>query len=159
MCYWRTRSPLSQFKHGSVDPLGYPFIRHWRAEPGSRCGAVLTMVAQGWLHHEEPTAEQVKALPGWTLLEFGSSGCGICARAQPEIQHALHEYSWIQHLKVQDGPGRRLGRSFKVKLWPTLVLLSDGLEVGRVVRPANRQEVADLLERAGGGGHDPDGDP
>jgi thioredoxin 1 len=104
------------------------------------------MGTQGSLHYEEPTAEQVAALPGWTLLEFGYSGCGICARAQPEIQHALHAYSWIQHLKVQDGPGRRLGRSFGVKLWPTLVLLSEGLEVGRLVRPANRQVVADLLQ-------------
>jgi len=37
---------------------------------------------------------------------------------------------------VEDGPGRPLGRSYRVKLWPTLVFLQDGREVSRLVRPA-----------------------
>ena len=34
----------------------------------------------------------------------------------------------VRHLKVEDGPGKPLGRSFRVKLWPTLVFLRDGRE-------------------------------
>jgi thioredoxin 1 len=48
----------------------------------------------------------------------------------------------LRHLKVEDGPGRPLGRSYRVRLWPTLVLLRDGQEVARLVRPT---QAADIL--------------
>jgi thioredoxin 1 len=47
--------------------------------------------------------------------------------------------------KVEDGPGRPLGRSFKVKLWPTLIFLRDGAEVARVVRPTEVRAVVEGL--------------
>jgi thioredoxin 1 len=50
-----------------------------------------------------------------------------------------------QHLKIEDGPGRALGRHYRVKLWPTLVVLRDGQEVGRLVRPAAVQDVLTAL--------------
>ena len=52
----------------------------------------------------------------------------------------------MRHLKVADASGRRLGRSFGVKLWPTLVLLADGKEVARLVRPQAAGEIEDALE-------------
>jgi len=42
----------------------------------------------------------------------------------------------VRHIKIADASGRRLGRSFGVKLWPTLVFLRDGKESARLVRPA-----------------------
>lgn len=54
----------------------------------------------------------------------------------------------MQHIKVEDGPGRKLGRSFKVKLWPTVVFVKGGQELARVVRPADDAEVREALERA-----------
>jgi thioredoxin 1 len=42
----------------------------------------------------------------------------------------------VRHIRVEDGRGRPLGRSFRVKLWPTLVFLKDGKEVARLVRPS-----------------------
>lgn len=95
----------------------------------------------------EPTVEQVAALPGWSLIEFGSAWCGICARAQPDIREGLQRHPGVRHLKVEDGRGRPLGRRFGVKLWPTLVLLRDGQEVARTVRPPNLEAVTSLLER------------
>jgi thioredoxin 1 len=53
-------------------------------------------------------------------------------------------------LKIEDGRGRPLGRSFGIKLWPTLVMLQDGREVARVVRPGSAREIADALARLGG---------
>jgi len=44
--------------------------------------------------------------------------------------------------KVEDGRGRPLGRSFGIKLWPTLVFLRDGQERARVVRPDRTDEIA-----------------
>jgi len=46
---------------------------------------------------------------------------------------------------VEDGPGRPLGRSFRVKLWPTLVFLKDGRELARVTRPANLDELRNAM--------------
>jgi thioredoxin 1 len=41
-----------------------------------------------------------------------------------------------------------LGRSYRVKLWPTLVLLRDGQEVGRLVRPAAAQDIESAMSKA-----------
>lgn len=82
-----------------------------------------------------PEREKLDAEPGWLLLEFGTDWCGHCRAAQPAIAEALAACPQIRHLKIEDGPGRRLGRSYRVKLWPTLILLHDGLEQARVVRP------------------------
>jgi thioredoxin 1 len=53
----------------------------------------------------------------------------------------------VRHIKVHDASGRRLGRSFRVKLWPTLVFLRDGHEVARVVRPAESAPITEALDQ------------
>lgn len=93
----------------------------------------------------EPKRAEVDALQGATLLEFGSPWCGYCHRAQPLIAEALAAHPEVQHIKVADASGKRLGRSFKVKLWPTLVFLKDGAEVATLVRPAGAEEIEHAL--------------
>lgn len=88
-----------------------------------------------------PTRAEVDALAGATVLEFGTDWCGYCQGAQPFIEQSLARVGEVRHLKIEDGPGRPLGRSFKVKLWPTLIFLRDGAEVARVVRPADARSV------------------
>jgi thioredoxin 1 len=95
----------------------------------------------------EPKREEVDALPGATVLEFGSPWCGWCRRAQPLIEEALAAHPQVRHIKVADASGRRLGRSFVVKLWPTLVFLTDGKEVARSVRPAGTEEIRQGLAK------------
>ena len=95
----------------------------------------------------EPKREAVDALPGPTLLEFGSPWCGWCRCAQPLIAEALGAHPAVRHLKIADASGRRLGRSFRVKLWPTLVFLRDGKELARLVRPDAAAEIRAALER------------
>lgn len=92
----------------------------------------------------EPTREEVDGWRGRTLLEFGASWCPICQRARPHIDAAL-EQAELRHVRVEDGRGRPLGRTFQVKLWPTLVLLEDGREIGRVVRPTDGTAIRQLL--------------
>lgn len=102
---------------------------------------------------QEPSRADVDALPGATVLEFGANWCGICQAAQPAIGDALAAHAAgapLRHLKIEDGRGRPLGRSFGIKLWPTLVMLQDGREVARVVRPRSAGEVADALGQLGG---------
>jgi thioredoxin 1 len=95
----------------------------------------------------EPRRAELEALPGPTLLEFGSPWCGHCRRAQPLIAQAFAEHPGVRHIKVADASGRRLGRSFDVKLWPTLVFLKDGKEAARVVRPVDLGEITQGLAR------------
>ncbi len=96
----------------------------------------------------EPTRDEVDALPGPTLLEFGASWCGYCLGARPLISEVLRELPHVRHVAIEDGKGKRLGRTFTVKLWPTLVLVRDGHEVARVVRPRTAREIDELFARA-----------
>jgi thioredoxin 1 len=93
----------------------------------------------------EPARAEVDAMPGTTLLEFGAPWCGFCMRAQPLVEAALLKRPDIRHVKIEDGPGRPLGRSFRVKLWPTLVLLREGEELARSVRPNHAPELGTLF--------------
>lgn len=83
----------------------------------------------------EPTRAEIDATAGPLVLEFGTGWCGFCQAAQPHIEAALAEFPGVAHRKVEDGPGRPLGRSFRVKLWPTLVFLKDGKAVSQISRP------------------------
>jgi len=95
---------------------------------------------------DAPERSEIDALPGFVLLEFGVDWCPHCQGAQPVIEAALQAHANLPHIKVEDGAGRRLGRSFRVKQWPTLILMRDGQELGRVVRPTAVGEVGELLE-------------
>ncbi len=95
----------------------------------------------------EPSRADVDAMAGATLLEFGTSWCGWCRGAQPLIAQALAQFPAVRHVKVEDGSGRPLGRSFQVKLWPTLVFLRDGREIERLVRPGSSEGISSALRR------------
>ncbi|MDB5934885.1 MAG: thiol reductase thioredoxin [Massilia sp.] len=96
----------------------------------------------------QPERAAIDALPGTVALDFGTDWCGYCKAAAPAIAAALAEQPAARHIKVEDGSGRKLGRSFKVKLWPTVVILKDGKELARVVRPADSAEVRAALAAA-----------
>ena len=95
----------------------------------------------------EPARAEIDALQGPALLEFGSPWCGWCRRAQPLITDALATHPGVRHIKVADASGKPLGRSFGVKLWPTLVFLRDGKETARLVRPHGAGAIREALAR------------
>ena len=95
---------------------------------------------------QEPTREEIDALIEPTVLEFGASWCGFCKAAQPDIGAVLARHPEVSHVKIEDGKGKPLGRSFRVKLWPTLVFLRDGEEVARLVRPIGSGPILDALD-------------
>jgi thioredoxin 1 len=100
---------------------------------------------------EEITRAEVDALAGPTVVEFGTNWCGYCQGAQPAIASAFEAHPGVRHLKIEDGPGRPLGRSYRVKLWPTLVFLRDGREIARLVRPTSADDVRDALAQVARG--------
>ena len=80
---------------------------------------------------------------------------GAAIARQSTIKSELSHFPNIRHIKIEDGKGRRLGRSFQVKLWPTLILMKDGIEVKRLVREIDAGELKSGLalisaQQAGG---------
>lgn len=92
-------------------------------------------------------AKELEATQGPLVLDFGTEWCGHCRRARPLVESVLTEYPSIAHIRIEDGPGRRLGRSFRVKLWPTLIFLRDGKELERLVRPDDPAALRRALVR------------
>lgn len=91
-----------------------------------------------------PTREELDARSGLTLVEFGSVNCPHCQRIQPFLAEWLSAYPEVTHIAIEDGKGQRLGRTFRVKLWPSLILLRDGEILGEVVRPTHTDELSAL---------------
>lgn len=100
----------------------------------------------GPYQEQAPTRAEVDALSGVSVLEFGTDWCGFCQAAQPLIASAMAAFPQVRHLKFEDGSGRPLGRSFRVKLWPTLIFFRDGAELARLVRPQSSAAISRALE-------------
>ncbi len=105
------------------------------------------MGVEGQEEGRELTRAEVDRWPGPVVLEFGAEWCGYCAALRPHLAALLAERPGVRHVRVEDGKGKPLGRSYRVKLWPTLVFLRDGLVVRQAVRPsvAEAREGLDAL--------------
>jgi thioredoxin len=94
---------------------------------------------------QAPSRDDIDRGQGLVLLEFGTDWCPICRALAPHVSRLLEQHPEVRHVKVEDGPGRKLGRSFRVKFWPNLVLLRDGAVVRQLVRPT-RAELQEAFE-------------
>jgi len=99
----------------------------------------------------EPTREAIDRTEGPVLLEFGASWCPFCQALSPKVSGLLRDYPEVRHIRIEDGPGRPLGRSFRVKFWPNLVFLKDGQVVQQLARP-EVEEVREGLKAIAGAG-------
>ena len=97
-----------------------------------------------------PARGEIDAFAGPAVVEFGTSWCGHCQAAQPLIATAVAAHPRVRHFKIEDGRGRPLGRSFGVKLWPTLIFLSEGREVARLVRPTDARAISEAFAQIDG---------
>ena len=93
----------------------------------------------------EPTRSEIDALAEPVLIEFGAAWCGYCRAAEPLVAELLASRPQLRHVRIEDGPGRPLGRSFRVKIWPTLIVMHRGSELVRLVRPADLRPIEDAL--------------
>jgi thioredoxin 1 len=99
-----------------------------------------------------PSRSEVDAMSGSVLLEFGTAWCGHCQALTPHVERLLATHPQVTHLRVEDGSGRVLGRSYRVRLWPNLVFLHDGKVVRQLARPSLEELAAgfEALARAAG---------
>lgn len=98
---------------------------------------------------QEPSIETISGLSNMAILEFGAPWCSHCQNAQAAIEEVLAKQPELPHIKIYDGKNMRLGRNFGVKLWPTLILLQEGKEVARTVRPLRIDDLYELLNHIG----------
>lgn len=93
----------------------------------------------------EPARAEIDLLEEPALIEFGAPWCGYCQAAQAPLASAFAAHPGVRHFKIEDGRGRPLGRSFRIKLWPTLIFLKHGQEVARLVRPRDAEAIRQAL--------------
>jgi thioredoxin 1 len=98
----------------------------------------------------EPTRDEVDRLPELVMLEFGASWCPYCIEMMPVVAQLLEQNPHIRHIQVEDGRGKPLGRSFRVKLWPNFVLMRDGQVFRQMARPSAAQLRAAVEELVAG---------
>lgn len=95
---------------------------------------------------QQPSRADMDALGGAAVVIFGTDWCGYCRAAERFIEPALAAHPEVRVIRAEDGKGRPLGRSYRVKLWPTLIFLRDGAEVAREVRPTRRAPLDEALD-------------
>lgn len=93
----------------------------------------------------EPTRAEIDACAGPLLIEFGAPWCPHCQAVEPTLRELFERYPDVRHVKIYDGRGKPLGRSFRVKLWPNFIFMHDGKVHLQLARPSD-DEIAGGFE-------------
>jgi thioredoxin len=78
------------------------------------------------------------------ILYFSAPWCGPCKAFKPVMESLQSEMS-IQFVDVDTSP--QTSAQYNVRSVPTVVILKDGIEVGRAVGAKSKEEIRALCNR------------
>lgn len=82
---------------------------------------------------------------GLTLVDFFSANCGPCKMLGFVLRDVEKEYPQLKILKVDFDQNKELTEEYQVEGYPTIILLKDGVEVGRMQGLQQKPEIIKLV--------------
>ncbi|KAL4577232.1 hypothetical protein LXL04_013337 [Taraxacum kok-saghyz] len=76
---------------------------------------------------------QAKQSPKLMVVDFSATWCGPCKMLEPFIRSLASKYQEIDFIKIDVDELKDVAQQFEVQAMPTIVLLKQGKEIGRVV--------------------------
>lgn len=99
--------------------------------------------------HAVDTASYATLAPGLWVLDFSAERCAPCRALAPVLDALADEYAGRARFGLIDvDADPALAERFLVRSMPTVVLVRDGREVGRVVGLRPRGFLAGVIDRA-----------
>lgn len=83
-----------------------------------------------------------------TLIDFTATWCGPCQAMKPWLKKTAAEYEGkVKFVAVDVDKSGDVAKEYKIEAMPTLVVLKDGKEVGRVVG-AQQGKIKEMIDGA-----------
>lgn len=82
------------------------------------------------------------------ILDFSATWCGPCQRLEPVLEQMSEEYSDIKIVKadVDDQKVKKLLEDYGVSVYPTMLIIKNGEEVGRMKGYKKEEEILKYIE-------------
>lgn len=82
-----------------------------------------------------------------TLMKFWAPWCHPCLAMQPTVDRALTENEHIKFVSVNIDEDVEAAREYRIRQIPTLLLIENNNEIGRLVGNQSMERVKEFLKR------------
>jgi thioredoxin 1 len=86
------------------------------------------------------------------LVDFWAEWCSPCLHIAPVLERIIEEYAgalWLAKVEVDAGENMKLAGHYRVRGFPTLLLLDRGEELGRFSGSRPLRYIREFLEKHG----------
>lgn len=96
--------------------------------------------------HEQNFDSEVKS--GIVLVDFYGSWCGPCKQLSPILDKVSQDLKGAKIVKVNIDKSKSIASRYDVNAVPTMILLKNGKEVGRLVGFNNKAAIENFIDSA-----------